>query len=285
MVAFFRNTDGYTNDTTGYTLEDNWSDTPSLLACANVCSDQDCDAFDFEDSTTECRLIHHSSKIYQPLIGIFIRCFQCDCLPAGSPSSVYTLTIPQGLVFDAYCDMETLNGGWLIFQRRFNGSQEFLNNWEDFKNGFGDPYGEYWLGNEKIYRLTSVQTYELYIEMEDEAGDTKYARYNSFSLAPESDRYRLSVTGFTGNVTDSMLYNNGCRFTTKDMDNDERVNANCANVFRGSWWYRSCHHSNLNGFYSPTPGNNPDTMCWKNFTGTVEFTSLRKSKMMIRPVT
>ncbi|OWF44561.1 ryncolin-2-like [Mizuhopecten yessoensis] len=248
-MSYQKNEAGTTNNTAGYTLEDVMDSTPTRLTCASVCSIQDCDE------------------------------------NAGSQSAVYTLAIPPVTVFYAYCDMETLNGGWLVIQNRFDGSQEFFNFWIEFKTGFGDPSGEYWLGNEKMYLLTSAQTYELYIEMEDVDGDTRYVRYSSFALSSESNGYRLSVSGFSGNVTDSMAYNNGQRFTTKDRDQDMRPSANCANVFRGSWWYRSCHHSNLNGFYDPVPGDNPKTMCWKNFTGTVKFTSLRKFRMLIRPVT
>ena len=37
---------------------------------------------------------------------------------------------------------------------RFDGSVDFHRSWEDYKNGFGDPNGEYWLGNEALHLLT-----------------------------------------------------------------------------------------------------------------------------------
>ena len=45
-----------------------------------------------------------------------------------------------------------------------------------------------------------------------------------------------------------MTAQNGANFTTIDSDNDLSTN-NCAIRFRGGWWYKRCHRSNLNGVY------------------------------------
>lgn len=45
--------------------------------------------------------------------------------------------------------------GWIVFQRRFNGSVDFYRDWNAYKHGFGDLRSEFWLGNEKIHQLTS----------------------------------------------------------------------------------------------------------------------------------
>lgn len=44
--------------------------------------------------------------------------------------------------------METTGGGWTYFLNRFNGSQNFYLDWEDYNQGFGNLIEEFWLGLE-----------------------------------------------------------------------------------------------------------------------------------------
>src|SRR6218665_1531393 len=51
--------------------------------------------------------------------------------------------------------LPTVNN-WTILMHRFDGSLNFNRSWVEYRNGFGDiGSGEFWLGNEKIHRLTS----------------------------------------------------------------------------------------------------------------------------------
>ncbi|KAI8510682.1 Fibrinogen- domains (FReDs) [Branchiostoma belcheri] len=165
-------------------------------------------------------------------------------------SGVYTLGSPLSGV-TVYCDMDTAGGGWTVIQRRQDNSVPFDRTWEEYKQGFGNKNGEYWLGNENINRLTAQKDYRLRIDMMDINGQERYAEYNTFRVAGESDGYRLTISGYSGTAGDSMTHiysNNGQRFSTVDRDNDDDRERHCSQRHaQGGWWYKRCGTSFLNG--------------------------------------
>lgn len=56
--------------------------------------------------------------------------------------------------------------------------------------GFGDPSGEYWLGNEVVSQLTNMQRYVLKIQLKDWEGNEAYSLYDQFYLGTETQKYR-----------------------------------------------------------------------------------------------
>ncbi|VDI12791.1 Hypothetical predicted protein, partial [Mytilus galloprovincialis] len=143
--------------------------------------------------------------------------------------------------------METDGGGWTVFQRRQDGKVDFYRGWEDYVNGFGHFNTEFWLGNDKLYKLTSRGQYELRVNLEDFNGDKAYAKYSNFYIGDKSTNYKLTVNGYSGTAGDSLKRHNDHAFTTKDKDNDTHSSVNCAKNYKGAWWYYTCHASNLNG--------------------------------------
>ena len=115
-------------------------------------------------------------------------------------SGVYKIN-PDGAGpdFEVFCDQETAGGGWIVVQRRLDGTVDFHRNWSDYKNGFGNVGGEFWLGLEKIHRLTKSQS-KLRVDLEDFDGNAAYADYNMFSVANESKKYQLSVETYSGKL-------------------------------------------------------------------------------------
>lgn len=73
-------------------------------------------------------------------------------------------------------------------------------------------------------------------------GSTFFARYDNFSIAGEDDKYRLlSLGAFSGSAPiDKMSKLVNQKFSTLDSDNDDWENVNCANDYKGGWWYESC---------------------------------------------
>ena len=110
--------------------------------------------------------------------------------------------------FNVYCDMRTDGGGWTVFQRRQHGSVDFYRGWNDYKSGFGQLTAEFWLGNDKIHRLTAASPSSLRVELEDWNGVRAYAKYGKFNIADEQAKYRLEVGSYSGTAGDSLKYHN-----------------------------------------------------------------------------
>ncbi|KAH3779362.1 hypothetical protein DPMN_157164 [Dreissena polymorpha] len=148
-----------------------------------------------------------------------------------------------------YCYKESTNKGWIVIQRRADGSVNFNRTWADYKSGFGNLSGEFWLGNEHIFQLTKDEPRELRIDMEIFNGTKRYALYSKCSISSESEKYKLNVAGYSGDVRDSLAHHSGASFSTFDADNDDSWYDCCACTYGGGWWYSDCFSVNLNGKY------------------------------------
>ncbi|CAN7990705.1 unnamed protein product, partial [Ixodes hexagonus] len=151
----------------------------------------------------------------------------------------------------AYCDMETEAGGWTVIQKRGqygNNAYHFYRNWTEYKTGFGNPKKEYWIGNNALHALTSEdRDFLLRVQLRNETNGSLVAYYKTFRVASEGELYKLTIGDYYGPPgSDSLTYANGANFSTFDQDND-KDGGNCAEQFRGGWWYTACHSSNLNG--------------------------------------
>ena len=181
------------------------------------------------------------------LSGVYTDCK--DALTQGQTTSgVYIIRPDHQSAFQVFCDMDTDGGGWTVFQRRKDGSVDLYRNWTDYQQGFGILSGEFWLGLDKIHRLTPTAT-QLRIDMQDFDGNSRYAQYANFSVGDSVSKYTLSVSGYSGTAGDSLTFHNGFKFTTRDQNNDRITSLQCAQARKGAWWYYNCHYSNLNGLY------------------------------------
>uniref|UniRef100_A0A667YB55 Microfibril associated protein 4 n=1 Tax=Myripristis murdjan TaxID=586833 RepID=A0A667YB55_9TELE len=200
----------------------------------------------------------------------------------STKSSVYTI-YPGITPVQVFCDMDTDGGKWTVIQRRMDGTVNFYRPWKQYKVGFGNGSGEYWLGLENMHLLTKKRRYELRVDMEDFGGNKVFAKYSSFSVGSEADGYKLHVSGLTnGGAGDSLLHHSRHKFSTFDKDQDTWRN-NCASTYYGAFWYTACHSANINGVYLwGTTSHYATGVIWSSWKG--YHYSLKAVAMKIRPV-
>ncbi|XP_073838867.1 angiopoietin-4 isoform X2 [Musca autumnalis] len=193
---------------------------------------------------------------------------------------------PTSDPFYVTCEDQLAGGGWTVILNRFNGDINFQRGWMEYKHGFGNLAGEFFIGMDKLYALTASAVHELLITLEDFQKHRRYARYNLFAIGNEMESYELKLLGkFEGDAGDSLTYHAGSKFSTFDNDNDGCVDCNCAQSHKGAWWYNWCDQSNLMGPYHETDYDKIEQyrgIYWHDWLG--GNYSLKAVKMMIRPV-
>ncbi|XP_034039328.1 angiopoietin-related protein 4-like [Thalassophryne amazonica] len=215
-----------------------------------------------------------------------------DChkvfLRGMTTSGVYVIQPNHQQAFKVFCEMKS-DGGWTVIQRRQDGSVDFDQLWQAYKEGFGSLNGEFWLGLEKIHSIAKNGGYVLKVQMTDWQGDIA-SIHLPFRLGGEDTKYSLYIlkskpfspleNSLATDATSSLL------FSTSDQDNDTKSSINCAKNLSGGWWFTGCGRSNLNGryFQSPPPKKRIDRkqcIFWKTWRG--RYYPLKTSTMMIGP--
>ncbi|KAK0065229.1 BpFREP18.1 [Biomphalaria pfeifferi] len=195
-----------------------------------------------------------------------------SCREVKTREERLVVTLASGL--KVMCDTKTDGGGWIIFQRRIYGIVDFYRSWQEYRDGFGDiNIGEFYLGNEHIYNLTSAAKYDLRIDIKYNR-NSYFAQYSDFQILSEKDKYKLKIGAYSGNAGDNLSYHNNMSFSTYDKDND-LLGSNCATNYLSAWWYNSCHYSNLNGQWGSKVNSNG--VIWNSITGaeSASFTEMK----------
>ena len=159
-------------------------------------------------------------------------------------------------IAEGYCDAVTDGGGWLVVQRRQDGSVNFNRGWVEYEEGFGSLTGEFWYGLRPLHCLTKQGQWKLRIDFTYSNGTKSYISYNNFAVGSDNSQYQLSISGFTGLTNSDPMGRhplNNMKFSTKDRDNDnsgKHCAVNHHGLNAGGWWYNHCSEFHPNHQYN-----------------------------------
>lgn len=121
--------------------------------------------------------------------------------------------------------MDTDDGGWIVLERRVSAETDFYRTWVEYQNGFGDLNTNFWLGKlplliktilkysnkikswnlilsglDAMASISNSDQFELRVDLGDWEGETRFAKYGTFSISDASDNYRLSIGNYSGDA-------------------------------------------------------------------------------------
>nr|XP_014425365.2 ficolin-1-like [Pelodiscus sinensis] len=133
-------------------------------------------------------------------------------------SGWYTIYPHDCHAMTVLCDMDTDDGGWIVFQRRADGSVDFYRDWKSYKTGFGSQLSEFWLGNDNIHLLTSQGAHELRVDLRDFDDSYQYAKFASFKIAGEPEKYKLTLGSFLEGTAGRFQEGPSCRVADGNVE-------------------------------------------------------------------
>lgn len=182
-------------------------------------------------------------------------------------SGVYLVWYNSTTSYKVFCN-HTEDGSFTLIQQRLYGNVNFNQPWNVYVSGFGTPHGDYWVGLNQIYYLTSTGQTKMTVYMEDFNGNRREITYQYFKVEGADQSYRLSIVNAYGNVPDDLSYNSNCYFYTYDRPDPH----GCATQMTAGWWYNYCTLAHPNGQYYPGGQYTPTTgmyngIFWKDWLG------------------
>ncbi|KAL2095131.1 hypothetical protein ACEWY4_009850 [Coilia grayii] len=228
-----------------------------------------------------------------------------DATVSKIPSGIYIIH-PENTEypFEVFCEMDYMDGGWTVLQRRTDGLTDFKRSWSDYMNGFGHlPAGEHWLGLRKISNIVNQKHshFQLHVALVSQDDTTSYASYDKFWIEDETNFFRIHLGRYAGSAGDAFrgydqeenqdtapfstsdVDNDGCNpFCTFDGDNVE----SCSIHHNGTgWWFNQCGRANLNGSPSDEDRSSIPHMHWRTWTKNGIPVQIKSVTMKIRRMT
>uniref|UniRef100_A0A8C1TIP0 Fibrinogen C-terminal domain-containing protein n=1 Tax=Cyprinus carpio TaxID=7962 RepID=A0A8C1TIP0_CYPCA len=203
-----------------------------------------------------------------------------DVFSRGQKSSgLYAIKPHESQLFLVKCEF-TEEGVFTVIQHRHDGSVDFDQSWEKYEDGFGDFSSEFWLGLKKIYAVAHQGHSLLHVQIEDWRKEKHFMLYQ-YILEDAALNYTIHLKLQTGESSSALDEHIGYRFSTKDHNDGNNDDPNCAQDYTGGWWFSFCGDINLNGKCIQSRPRKKGTH-WKPGRGT---TSFKASKISIRHLT
>ncbi|XP_028838822.1 angiopoietin-related protein 5 [Denticeps clupeoides] len=217
------------------------------------------------------------------------------------PSGIYIIH-PENAhyPFEVFCEMDYMDGGWTVIQRRTDGLTDFKRMWSDYLEGFGHLPGEHWLGLRKVFSVVSQRNthFQLHIALVSKEDITTYASYDQFWVEDESTFFTLHLGRYAGSAGDAFRgydqeqNQDTAPFSTSDVDNDGcnpfctfdgKAVENCS-LYQNStgWWFNQCGQANLNGSPSDDDRATQPHIHWNTWTQNGVPVQIKSVSMMIR---
>ncbi|XP_054612124.1 angiopoietin-related protein 5 [Dunckerocampus dactyliophorus] len=181
------------------------------------------------------------------------------------PSGIYIIHPDDSdSSFEVFCEMDYMDGGWTVMQRRTEGLMDFKRPWADHVGGFGHLAGEHWLGLKKVFNIVNQKEtrFQLHIALVSQDDVTSYASYDDFHLDNETQFFSIHLGRYVGSAGDAFRgydqdqNQDTAPFSASDVDNDG-CNPSCsmggltvescsARHDHTGWWFNRCGLANLN---------------------------------------
>ncbi|KAM4547272.1 angiopoietin-related protein 5 [Fundulus diaphanus] len=182
------------------------------------------------------------------------------------PSGIYIIHPEEtDSSFEVFCEMDYMEGGWTVMQRRTDGLNDFKRSWAGYVDGFGNLAGEHWLGLKKVFHIVNQKDarFQLHIALVSNNDVTSYASYDDFRLDNETQFFRIHLGRYAGSAGDAFRgydqeqNQDTAPFSASDVDNDgcnpscslaNRTVESCSILHNHTgWWFNQCGLANLNG--------------------------------------
>ena len=126
---------------------------------------------------------------------------------------------------------------YIVFQKRRSPFElSFNHTWAEYKAGFGDVTGEFWLGLDRLYRITNNPYVRYTLRMEfitEHDGYRNYIEYDNFYIGNETELFRVESLGrIMDNNTAGGWMDGNPTFRTWDRDTDRKYGLK----YNGFWY-------------------------------------------------